>query len=564
MAEDDVAHRLLSFARKLQRAATFAELLETAREEAVVVTGFQHVWMMVAEQEAAEELRLIEYAGDRREIVWDTAQVLKVQGDPFLEELVATEGPLVIYDARVDPRTNKQIVEQLQNRTLVNIPLRLLDRPLGIFGLGTFGDEGCRMPSSDELSYLVGMGSQLSVAAGRIRFAEARARAEREKRELEHRMMQIQKLESLGLLAGGIAHDFNNLLTVIISGVSLAIEQPADPASRDELETVLEAAGRAAQLTKQLLVMSRSQELDLRSVDVNARLEQLMVLLKRVMPAIVEIDLIPGAKLPPVEADSTQLDQIFMNLCINSRDAMPHGGKITIETEQVVINSAYAAAHPWAKKGRYVLATVADTGTGMPPEVVERVFEPFFTTKGPQAGTGLGLAIAYGIVRQHGGMMHCYSEVGVGTVFKVYLPAREQLVTNVGTRLQAMAPTGTERILLAEDDAGVRTVAVRILTKAGYDVTAVQNGDAAWRAIVNEDFHLVILDVVMPGMACAEVVTRISGVKPSQRLLLASGYTAGAQILDPARNAPLELLMKPYDPDKLLRAVRSMIDRGKI
>jgi signal transduction histidine kinase/ActR/RegA family two-component response regulator len=487
-----------------------------------------------------------------------------VQGDPFLEELVSTEGPLVIYDARVDPRTNKQIVEQLQNRTLVNIPLRLLDRPLGIFGLGTFGDEGCRMPSSDELSYLVGMGSQLSVAAGRIRFTEARARAEREKRELEHRMMQIQKLESLGLLAGGIAHDFNNLLTVIISGVSLAIEQPADPSSREELETVLEAAGRAAQLTKQLLVMSRSQELDLRSVEVNVRLEQLMMLLKRVMPASVEIDLIPGAKVPPVEADATQLDQIFMNLCINSRDAMPRGGKITIETEQVVINSAYAAAHPWAKKGRYVLVTVADTGTGMPAEVVERVFEPFFTTKGPQAGTGLGLAIAYGIVRQHGGMMHCYSEVGVGTVFKVYLPAREQLVTNVGTRLQAMAPTGTERILLAEDDAGVRTVAVRILTKAGYDVTAVQNGDAAWRAIAGDDFHLVILDVVMPGMACAEVVTRIAGLKPAQRLLLASGYTAGAQIVDPTRNVPLELLMKPYDPDKLLRAVRSMIDRGKI
>src|SRR5262245_21314824 len=147
MAEDDVAQRLLSFARKLQRAATFAELLETAREEALAATGFQHVWLMVAEQEAAEELRLLEYAGHRRESVWDTAQVLKVQGDVFLEELVAAEGPLVIYDARVDPRTNKQIVEQLQNRTLVNIPLRLLDRPLGIFGLGTFGDEGCRMPS---------------------------------------------------------------------------------------------------------------------------------------------------------------------------------------------------------------------------------------------------------------------------------------------------------------------------------------------------------------------------------------------------------------------------------
>jgi len=376
--------------------------------------------------------------------------------------------------------------------------------------------------------------------------------------------MQIQKLESIGLLAGGIAHDFNNLLTVVISGVSLALEQPLDAGAREELETVLDAAGRAAQLTKQLLVMSRSQEPDLRTVDVNSRLEQLMVLLKRVMPANVELDLILAVRMPPVEADATQLDQIFMNLCINSRDAMPNGGKITIETEQVLVNAAYAVAHPWAKKGRYVLVTVSDTGTGMPPEVVERVFEPFFTTKGPQAGTGLGLAIAYGIVRQHGGMMHCYSEVGVGTSFKVYLPARDQLVTDVGSRLQAMAPTGTERILLAEDDAAVRNVAVRILSKAGYEVTAVENGDTAWRAIANEDFHLVILDVVMPGMACSEVVTRIAGRKPSQRILLASGYTAGAQIHAPSREAPLELLMKPYDPDRLLRAVRDMIDRGKV
>ncbi|HEX3594600.1 MAG TPA: ATP-binding protein [Polyangiaceae bacterium] len=565
MAEVEGAERLLAFARKLQRASTFAELLDVARDEVLNATDFRHVWLMVADREQADELRLIEYSGDLREFVWDVAPVLKVSGDPMLEELVTTDAPVVIYDARTDPRTNKQIVEQLRNRTIINIPLRLLDKPFGVFGLGTFGDEGCRVLDAGQLSYLVGMGSQLSVAAGRIRFTETKLRAEREKRELEHRMMQIQKLESLGLLAGGIAHDFNNLLTIIISGVSLAIDQSPDPATQEELQTVLDAAARAGQLTKQLLVMSRSQELDLRSVDVNTRIEQLMTLLRRVMPENIQIDVIQASKLPPVDADATQLDQIFMNLCINSRDAMTGaGGRITIETEQVLINGEYAAAHPWAKKGRYVLVTVTDTGTGMPADVVERVFEPFFTTKGPQAGTGLGLAVAYGIVRQHGGMMHCYSEVGVGTSFKVYLPAREQLVSAVGTKLQAIAPTGTERILLAEDDAGVRAVAVRILTRAGYEVTAVENGDAACRTIAKEDFALVILDVVMPGMACAEVVARIHALKPGQRLLLASGYTGGAQILDATRSAPLELLMKPYDPDRLLRGVRNMLDRGKL
>ncbi|HEX4341388.1 MAG TPA: ATP-binding protein [Polyangiaceae bacterium] len=565
MPEEDSAQRLLAFARKLQRASTFAELLDTAREEVLQATTFKHVWFMVADREQADELRLIEYSGERREFVWDVAPVLRVEGDPMLEELVTSDAPVVIHDARTDPRTNKAVVEQLQNRTIINIPLRLLDKPLGIFGLGTFGDEGCHMPDAPQLAYLVGMGSQLAVAAGRIRFLETKARAEREKRELEHRMMQIQKLESLGLLAGGIAHDFNNLLTVIISGVSLAIDQSLDAGVQEELQTVLDAAGRAGQLTKQLLVMSRSQELDLRSVDVNVRIEQLMALLRRVMPENIEIDLVKAPKLPAVDADATQLDQIFMNLCINSRDAMMGGGgRITIETEQVLINGGYAQAHPWAKKGRYVLVTVTDTGSGMPADVVERVFEPFFTTKGPQAGTGLGLAVAYGIVRQHGGMMHCYSEVGVGTSFKVYLPAREQFASDVGSKLHGIAPSGTERILLAEDDAGVRAVAVRILTKAGYDVTAVENGDAACRTVAKDDFALVILDVVMPGMACAEVVARIHALKPAQRMLLASGYTGGAQILDSTRNTPLELLMKPYDPDRLLRGVRNMLDRGKL
>jgi signal transduction histidine kinase len=564
MKEEPAPNRLLAFARRLQRASTFAELLAISRDEVLQATEYRHVWLMVADREQADELRLIEYSGDRRDDVWEHAPVLKVQGDPFLEELVASDEPVVIDDARTDPRTNKEIVEKLQNRTIINVPLRMLDKPLGIFGLGTFGDEGCRPPSAEALAYLVGMGGQLAVAAGRIRFTETKARAEREKRELEHRMMQMQKLESLGLLAGGIAHDFNNLLTVIFSGVSLALAGATDPEVVDELETVLEASRRASQLTKQLLVMSRSQELDLRSVDVNSRIEQLMVLLKRVMPENIELDLIRAAKLAHVHADATQLDQIFMNLCINSRDAMPRGGRVTIETEQVVINGAFAAAHPWAKVGRYVLVTVTDTGTGMSPDVVERVFEPFFTTKGPQAGTGLGLAVAYGIVRQHGGMMHCYSELGVGTSFKVYLPALEHLASDVGSKLVVVAPTGHERILLAEDDASVRAVTFKILNRAGYEVTVAENGDAACRAVAKAPYDLVILDVVMPGMMCTEVVARIEAARAGTRVLLASGYTGGTTIYDPSGKTPLEILMKPYDPDRLLRSVRSMLDRGKL
>ncbi|HET9929828.1 MAG TPA: ATP-binding protein, partial [Polyangiaceae bacterium] len=555
--------RLLQFARKLQHAATFRDLLNVAGSEATEALGFAHVWFMVADTEDAQELRLIQVAGERSDVVWDVAPTLKVKGDRFLEALMSADEPVVIYDARVDPRTDKAIVEKLQNRTLINIPLRLLEKPLGLFGLGTFGDEGCRQVTDAELGYLVGMASQIAVAASRIRFLESQAYAERERRELERRLLQIQKLESLGMLAGGIAHDFNNLLTVIMASAGLAQQLSNTEDLSAEIDAVLGAAKRASDLTRQLLAMSREQELSLRPLDMNGQLSQLLDLARRVLPENISIDLIEGHGLPLVEGDSSQIDQVFMNLFVNARDAMAEGGRLTVETEQVLINGRYTEAHPWARAGRYVLVTVTDTGTGMPREVLDRVFEPFFTTKGTRKGTGLGLAVAYGIVRQHRGMLHCYSEVGVGTTFKIYLPAVERLASEVGTKLQAMPVLGEERILVAEDDELVRGVAVRILERAGYRVVAVEDGDAACRAISRAEFDLVLLDVVMPGMPCRDVIERILTFDPRARILLSSGYTAGANVAALTTRTGFELLRKPYDPDQMLIAVRRTLDSNR-
>jgi signal transduction histidine kinase/ActR/RegA family two-component response regulator len=554
------AERLLAFAKKLQRAATFTDLLVTAREEAREAVGYAHVWFMVADSEDAEELRLIDISGGQRELVWEVAPVLKVKGDPFLEELLRSDVPVVIPDARSDPRTNKQIVEKLQNRTLINIPLRLLDKPFGLFGLGTFGDEGCRAPDAPQLDYLVGMASQIVVAASRIRFLEARARAEKERLELERRLSQMQKLESLGMLAGGIAHDFNNLLTVIIASAGLAEQQAADPSLAEDIQAILGAAKRGKDLTQQLLAMSRSQALKLGALDLNLQLRKLLALVRRILPESIVIDLIEGKGLPFTEGDSGQIDQVFMNLFINARDAMSEGGRLTIETEQVVVNGKYAESHPWAKPGRYVLVTVTDTGTGITREVMERVFEPLFTTKGSRAGTGLGLATAYGIVQQHRGMLHCYSEVGVGTSFKVYLPVVEQLASAVGTKLQRAVPSGRERILVAEDDELVRAVAVKILERGGYAVSAVEHGEAACRAVAEEAFDLLILDVVMPGMSCRDVIARVRVVRPNIPILLSSGYTASTNVALLREEPGLKLLSKPYDPDRMLRTVRASLD----
>ena len=555
------ARRLLLFARELLSASTFTELLDVAKREAAEALGYSHVWLMVADDPEAKSLRLLDYSGDRREIVWEVAPVLETGADPFLAEVISSDEPVIVEDARTDPRTNKTIVGQLQNRTIIKVPLRMIERPFGVFGLGTFGDEGCRAPTAQQLEYIIGMAAQITLAAGRIRFVEERERALSERQQLERRLMMMQRLDSLGMLAGGIAHDFNNLLTVILAGTSMAYARAHDDVQREDLEAVTQAADRAQQLTKKLLAMSRRQELILQPIDLNGHIGALLDMLKRLLPREIKTDLIGADKLPLIEGDRVQLDQVFMNICLNARDAMPQGGRLTIETEQVLVNGEYVRVHPWAKRGRYVLVTVTDTGTGMSPETLERLFEPFYTTKSGN-GTGLGLAVAHGIVTQHGGMVHAYSELGVGSTIKVYLPAHERRASDVGTKIAGEVPIarGGEQVLLAEDDTGVRTIASRILEQAGYRVSVVGNGDRACAVAEQKPIALAILDVVMPGLPCSDLVARLRLLRPGIRILLASGYPASSSATDLAQALALPLLGKPYDPDSLLRAVRRALD----
>jgi signal transduction histidine kinase/ActR/RegA family two-component response regulator len=551
--------RLLQFARELQRAVNFSQMLEIVRDAVESLVGYRHAWLAMVEPNLTH-VRILAFVGVGTS--WDDAVVIPIAGDAMIAEILKAAAPVVVEDARTDPRTNKQMVEVLGNRTIINVPLSLVDVTLGMMGAGTMGDEGVRPPTPEDLEVLMAMAAQVSVAAGRLRWQEERARVEREKVELNRRLVQAQKLESLGLLAGGVAHDFNNLLQVIIGNAHFLNDDNLSQSQREVVADVLAAADRGMKLSRELLAMGRKQAQSLEALDVNARLASLLLLLKRLFPAHMDVDLIAAAHLPTVLSDANQFDQVFMNLSVNARDAMPDGGRLTIESEQVVLNGEYVAAHPWAKAGRYVLVTVADTGLGMPADVVERVFEPFFTTKDANVGTGLGLAVAYGIVQQHGGMMHAYSEVGVGSTFKVYLPAYDRDAAVIGPKLSGSVKGGTEKILVAEDNLQVQGVLRRILERAGYAVTTVDDGRQAIAAVKRgERFDAIILDTVMPNVGGREAYEEIQQLDSEAAFLFSSGYAADLFPASVRSELGVELLQKPYDPDQLLRVVRRTLDR---
>jgi len=381
---------------------------------------------------------------------------------------------------------------------------------------------------------------------------------------LEEQIRHTQKMEAIGQLAGGVAHDFNNILQAIMGYANLALQGLSPETDRyEDLVEIQTAAERAAALTRQLLIFGRRGISQPRDLDLNEVIANLIKMLRRVIGENVELDVIPGHDLGTVNADPGQMEQVLMNLCVNARDAMPEGGRITIETENVLINSAYCQTHPWARQGRYVLLTVSDTGAGMSPEVQKRIFEPFFTTKGEGKGTGLGLATVYGIVKEHEGYVYVYSEVGKGTIFKMYLPVVNRIARSVERRIEGPVPGGRERILLAEDDEAIRNIAARILEGAGYAVLTASDGIEAARVFESEKdrVDLVLLDAVMPKMSGREVYARIKTITPNMPILFSSGYATDS--IDPGffRTEGVNLLQKPYSPDDLLRQVREALDR---
>jgi len=385
-----------------------------------------------------------------------------------------------------------------------------------------------------------------------------------EKKKLEAQLQQAQKMEAVGTLAGGIAHDFNNILQAI-SGYTqiLLMGKGIDNPDYEKLGAIEKSAQRASDLTKQLLIFSRKVESKLRPMDLNKETEQVSKILERTIPKMINIELHLAENLNIINADPAQIEQILMNLGVNARDAMPNGGRLIFETENVILDEHYCKIHLGSNPGRYVKLSISDTGHGMDKETLKHIFDPFYTTKETGKGTGLGLAMVYGIVKSHNGYIMCYSEPDEGTIFKIYFPVIEKEIERVEPKEEKVyIKGGNETILLVDDEEAIRELGKSVLTSFGYTVLMASDGETALDVYRErkEEINLVILDIIMPGMGGRKCLEELLKINPELRIMIASGYSMNGPSKEVLKAGAKGFIGKPYNINQILKAVRETLD----
>jgi two-component system cell cycle sensor histidine kinase/response regulator CckA len=416
----------------------------------------------------------------------------------------------------------------------------------------------------DERGKLVGFGDVTRDLTERREAELAAAQAQAALKLRDDQLRQSQKMEVVGTLAGGVAHEFNNLLQAMQAYTHFAMEGlAADDRRLQDLKQVLSASERAASLTRQLLGFGRRQPLEFAHVNPNTLIRDVVKLVRPLIGANISMDVRLDEHVGMICADASHFQQLMMNLCVNARDAMPEGGNLLIKSEDLYLDQGFCDMHPGIQPGRYLALMISDTGTGMPPEVVEHIFEPFFTTKGVGKGTGLGLSMVYGVVQQHQGSIRVYSEVGVGTTFKIYLPTIDSGQEQAPAKYSATAGAGTETILVADDEPLVHDVYARVLGKAGYRLLAARDGREALEMFRQHqgEIDLLLLDVVMPHLSGRAVYQQIHEIRPDVPVIFCSGYDPDLAQLSFALEQKHPFIQKPCKPDALLRMVRQVLDR---
>jgi signal transduction histidine kinase len=402
-------------AQALQQARTFTEVGRVAAQAVQSLTRYRHSWLAIVEPEAPEFVRILQVTGELSEVIFETCPLVPIAGDGMVQEIIERNHVVVVLDGREDPRTNKAIVEVLGNRTIINVPMVLGTQVIGMLGVGTFRDEGVVAPTQGELDALVVFSVQLAAAFERVRSTQRQQRIEHERARLERRLEALQRVEMMGVMASGVAHDLNNLLNIASMNVELLREEP----DADAADDALLALRRAAEVCQQLLQLGREVTPPTQPLELDARVDETVRLFKPTLPAGVTITH-QTAPHPEVRGDPTQLDQALANLVLNARDAVGEHGTIEIATDEVTFDDGALARHGWARRGRFARVSVIDSGTGIAPELVDRVFDPLVTTK--KHGTGLGLAVVARVMEKHRGFVRCESRPG-RTRFELYLPA---------------------------------------------------------------------------------------------------------------------------------------------
>jgi len=452
-----------------------------------------------------------------------------------------------------------QVVEILQVPKSIIAPLIVEEEVIGLLTVQSDDLAAGDMPAITAFAH------QMAAAWRKAVLLQDLERNLGELKRTQAQLLQAQKMEAVGRLAGGVAHDFNNLLTVIIGYANLLLKRLAsDDPIRADLEQIRRATDQATALTRQLLAFSRKQVLQPKVLDLNAVVADMEKMLRRWIGEDINLVIVLSPEIGRVQADPGQIEQVIMNLVVNARDAMPAGGRLTIETANVNLDETYAREHIDAQPGRHVMLAVSDTGIGMDEETQSHLFEPFFTTKERGKGTGLGLSTVYGIVKQSGGSIYVYSEPGQGATFKVYLPRIDEVAeTPRPFAVPVELVQGSETILLVEDEDMVRDLAQRILLQSGYTVLEARDADEAIRLCEQQraPIHLMMTDVVLPGgMSGPDLVKHLKTSRPEIRVLYVSGYTDNAIVYHGVLDPGVTFLQKPFTPDDLARKVRQVLD----
>jgi signal transduction histidine kinase len=468
----------------------------------------------------------------------------------------------------------KKILRQLLPESLKRFAgrtVRILKVPQSIFAplvieeevIGIFSVQADDLTEEDMPAMTV-FAHQIAAAWRKVTLLQNLEESLAELESTQDQLLQAQKMEAIGQLAGGIAHDFNNLLTAIngfagLMQLSLSTDDPL----WEMTEKILDSGQRAAGLIRQLLAFSRKQIIEPQVLILNSVVTDMEKMLRRLIGEDIQLETSLSLELWPVKVDPTQMGQIIVNLALNARDAMPTGGRLTIETANVTLDEAYAAGHLEAQPGEYVRLAVSDTGHGIKKEVQSRIFEPFFTTKEAGQGSGLGLATVYGIVKQSSGDIQVYSEVNQGTTFKIYLPRTPEAVRPAPQPAEEQElPSGHETVLLVEDDEFVRSLSRRVLESRGYSVLEARRGVEALRLAAGYagPIHLLLTDVVMPDMGGKALAEQITATRPEMKVVYMSGYTDNAIARHGVLEPGLPFLQKPFSPKQLARKVRAVLD----